>query len=143
MAAGDLAQVIEHYHRAVEAFVRGDPEPQKRLYSHRDDATLANPLGPPARGWEQIERTLDHAVSQLRDGEPKPSERVSEYATPELAYIVEIEQTQAKIGDAEEAVSFSLRATTIFRREEDGWRIAHRHADAITAPRPIASVVGA
>jgi ketosteroid isomerase-like protein len=143
MAADDLAQAIDDYHRSVEAFVRGDPGPQKRLYSHRDDATLANPLGPPARGWEQIEQTLDHAVSQLRVGETKTPERISGYATPELAYIVEIERTRAKIGDAEEAVSFSLRATTIFRREEEGWRIVHRHADAITAPRPIASVVGA
>lgn len=141
MPADDLAQVIEEYHRSVDAFVRGDAEPQKRLYSHRDDATLANPLGPPARGWQQVERVLDHAASQLRDGEPHTFERISGYATPDLAYIVGIERTRVKLGGAEEMASAALRATTIFRREEDGWRIVHRHADAITAPQPITSVV--
>jgi hypothetical protein len=32
--------------------------------------------------------------------------------------------------------------TTIFRREDDAWKIAHRHADPITTPRPIESAFG-
>ena len=31
----DLAEVIDEYHRALDAFVRGDPEPVKGLYSRR------------------------------------------------------------------------------------------------------------
>ena len=141
MSANDLAQVIEQYHHGVESFVQGDPEPQKRLYSHRDDATLANPLGPPARGWEQVEQTLERAVSQLREGEPITVEHISGYATDDLAYIVEIERTRIKIGGADEKTAVALRVTTIFRREADGWRIVHRHADPITTPRPITSIM--
>jgi ketosteroid isomerase-like protein len=37
--------------------------------------------------------------------------------------------------------AISLRATIIFRREEDTWRIVHRHADPITTPRPISTVI--
>jgi ketosteroid isomerase-like protein len=111
------------------------------MYSHRDDVTLANPFGPPARGWEHVESVLEHAASQLRDGEPHAFDRISGYATPELAYIVEIERTRLKIPGSDATVGSSLRVTTIFRREEEGWRIVHRHADTITTPRPIASVV--
>jgi ketosteroid isomerase-like protein len=46
-----------------------------------------------------------------------------------------------KVGGAEELVPVSLRVTTIFRREDDGWRIVHRHADPITAPRTARSIV--
>jgi len=141
MSATDLAQVIEQDHRALDALVRGDPEPKKRLFSRRDDVTLANPLGPPARGWNQVEKTLERAVAQLREGEPIRFERISEYATADLAYIVEIERTRMKVGGADDLSPVSLRVTTIFRREDGEWRIAHRHADPITTARSAESII--
>jgi len=141
MATSDLAEVMEQDHRALEAWVQGDPEPKKRLYSRRDDATLANPLGPPARGWNQVEAALDRAAAQLRDGEVTRFERVSGYATADLAYIVEFERTRVKVGGADERQPVSLRVTTVFRREDAGWKVVHRHADPITSPRPIESTV--
>ena len=141
MLAADLAQVVEHYHRAVDAFVQGDLEPQKRLWSRGDDATLANPLGPPARGWDQIEQALERAAAQVRDGEPCTYEHISGYAAADLAYILEIQRTRAKFGGADELAPVALRVTTVFRREEGGWRVVHRHADPITAPRPPESML--
>lgn len=141
MIPADLAQVMEEDHRALAAFVRGDPEPKKRLYSRQDDVTLANPFGPPARGWTQVEQTLEHAASHLRDGEVLGFERISGYVTADLAYILEIERSRGKVGAGHQIVPNSLRATTIFRREVDGWKIVHRHADPITSARPIESIV--
>jgi hypothetical protein len=46
MAGLSLEQILEEDHKALDAFVRGDPGPKKRLYSQKDDATLANSLGP-------------------------------------------------------------------------------------------------
>lgn len=141
MLASDLAQVVEEYHRALDAFVKGDPKPNKKLFSRRGDVTLANPLGPPARGWDQVEQTMERAVSQVREGEATRFERISEFATPDLGYILEIERTRMKLGGSDQMSPVALRVTTIFRREEDGWRIVHRHADPITASRPIESIV--
>lgn len=75
------------------------------------------------------------------EGETTGYERISEYATADLAYIVEIEREQAKLRTADEITPFSLRATTIFRREDGNWRIAHRHADPITSPQPPESLL--
>ena len=141
MPASDLAQVIEQYHRAVGAFRKGDLEPQKRLWSRRDDVTLANPLGPPVCGWHQVEEALERAASQIRDGEVRSSERIAEVGTADLAYIVEIERFRMKVGSVNELASASLRATTVFRREDGEWRVVHRHADPITGPRPPESVL--
>ncbi|MFN2556074.1 MAG: nuclear transport factor 2 family protein [Nitriliruptorales bacterium] len=135
MPASDLDEVIERYHRTVGAFVKGDPEPQKRLWSRRDDVTLANPLGPPARGWHQVAEILDRAASQLREGEHDGFERISEYATADLAYMLEIERARVRIGGTPGITPVALRVTTIFRREDGEWRIVHRHADPITTPR--------
>jgi ketosteroid isomerase-like protein len=141
MLAPDLEQVMEQDHGALAAFVTGDPEPKKRLYSRADDVTLANPYGPPARGWNQVAAALERAAAQLREGEPTGFERISGYATADLAYIVEIERYRMKTGGADHLVPVSLRVTTIFRRESDGWKVVHRHADPITAPRSAESVL--
>ena len=81
--------------------MKGDAGPAKALFSRRDDVTLANPFGPAARGWSQVEPTLERAAAHYRDGEATGFERISEYATAELAYIVEVEQLHAKVGGAD------------------------------------------
>jgi ketosteroid isomerase-like protein len=141
MPSVELKQMRERYDRALDAFVRGNPEPQKQLYSRREDATLANPLGPPVRGWSQIEPTLDRAAGLLRDGDPVAFELVSECETPELAYLVRIERTRLKLAGAADHAGSSLRVTTIFRREDGTWKIAHRHADPIVVPQPPQSLL--
>ncbi len=60
---------LEEYHRAGLEITNGNPEVYKSLYSRRDDVTLANPFGPPARGWIQVSATLDGAAAKYRDGE--------------------------------------------------------------------------
>jgi hypothetical protein len=44
----DVDEVVEQYQLALGEFVKGDPEPLKMMYSHREDVTLANPFGPTA-----------------------------------------------------------------------------------------------
>jgi ketosteroid isomerase-like protein len=142
MLPPELTEAIEEDHRALDALLRGDAEPKKKMFSHREDVSLANPLGPPVRGWDQVETTLKRVAAQVREGEPQRFERISEYATEDLAYVLEIERCPGiKVGNSEESKPFSLRATTVWRRENGGWKIAHRHADSITAPRPIESVL--
>jgi ketosteroid isomerase-like protein len=136
-----LEQAIQQDHEASAAFVRGDPGPKKRLYSKSDFATLANPLGPPARGWRQVEAALDAAAAMLRDGEPTTFERISECETPDLAYIVEIERNPVKVGRTDQLSPVELRVTTVFRREGASWRVVHRHADPITTPRAPESIL--
>ncbi len=48
-AVDDLDEVIEQCQLALREFVKGNPEPVQKLFSHQEDVTLANPFGPPAR----------------------------------------------------------------------------------------------
>lgn len=132
---------VENYHRGLDAFVQGNPGPAKELFSRREDVSLANPLGPPVRGWIEVEKTMERAVANFREGEPNRFERISGFYGTELAYIVEIERTRAKLGGSGEPSPVALRVTTIFRVEDGAWRVLHRHADPITVPRPIESIV--
>ena len=62
-AVDDVDKLIEQFHLAQREFVKGNPEPVKRLFCHREDVTLNNPFSPPARGWEQVAATMERAAS--------------------------------------------------------------------------------
>jgi ketosteroid isomerase-like protein len=141
MVASDFEQFVERYHKALDEFFRGNSEPAKMLYSHLDDATLANPFGPVAIGWKKIAETMDRAAANYADGKATTFEGLAKCVTSNLAYIVEVEHFKARIGDKEGFASGALRVTSILRREEGTWKIVHRHADPITAPRPAESVI--
>jgi ketosteroid isomerase-like protein len=141
MAELDLDSFVDEYHRALDAFFRGDAEPAKRLYSHGDDASLANPFGPVAVGWEQVEKTMERAASNYKDGGATSFDTLATYVTPALAYLVEVERFEAKIGEKQESASGALRVTSVLRPERGAWRIVHRHADPITTPRAAESVI--
>jgi len=140
-AVDDVDQLIEQYQLALDEFVKGNPEPAKKLFSHREDVSLANPLGPPARGWELVAQTIERAASQIRDGEDLRFETVAKYVTPELAYVVWLERVKAKLGAREDVAPFTLRVTIIFGPEDGVWKIVHRHADPITTARPAESMI--
>jgi ketosteroid isomerase-like protein len=137
----DLNKLRDQYHQSVAAFIRGEPDVQKPLWSRRDDVTLANPLGPPAKGFDAVCQVMDRAGLQISEGEGYTFDTIAWVETADLAYEVGVERSRSKLGDAVEKVPISLRVTTVFRREDDGWKIVHRHADPITTPRPVQSVV--
>ena len=71
---------MTEYRRAGLEITRGNPEVYKSLWSRRDDVTLANPFGPPVRGWQGVSDRLDLAASKYRDGQdlsPTTSRRSS------------------------------------------------------------------
>jgi ketosteroid isomerase-like protein len=137
----DLDQVIERSHLALGEIVNGNPEPLKEMYSHRRDVSLANPFGPPVRGWDEAARTMERAASNYRDGEIAGFENVAKCVTSELAYIVEVERYQARVDGGEDITPVALRVTSIFRPEDGTWKIVHRHADPKTTSQPAESVI--
>ena len=85
-AVDEVDELIEQYQLALGEFMKGNPEPQKKLFSHREDVTLANPLFPVGRGWEPVAQRLERAAANFRDGHLTGFEIVARYVTPELAY---------------------------------------------------------
>src|ERR687889_2838432 len=140
-AVDEVDELIEQFHLASDEFLKGNPEPVNKLWSRREDVTLANPYGPPVRGWDEVSKVTGHAASQVRDGELVSVEIVAKNVTAELAYVVEIERPKAKIGGSEDITPFALRVTMIFRPEDGGWKTVHRHADPITTAQPAESVI--
>jgi ketosteroid isomerase-like protein len=139
-AVSDVDELIERYHLVLGEFMKGNPEPAKRLWSRREDASLTNPQGSVARGWDEVAEAMDRAASTRRDGRFVGFETVAKRVTDELAYVVEVERLEAKVHGGREITPYALRVTMIFRPEGGVWKVVHRHADQITTPQPAESV---
>jgi ketosteroid isomerase-like protein len=135
-------RAIEVFRQALEPYMKGNAGPAMELFSRAEDVTLANPLGAPCRGPEAVGRAGVHAAVTLRDGSVRGFEEVARYSTQDLGYVVQLERAQARFEGSDTTMNpITLRVTMIFRREGDTWRVVHRHADPITTPRPITTLI--
>lgn len=132
----DLEGVIAQFRQAANAFAKGNPDPVKELFSHRDDAMLANPFGPAIVGWRAVSEALDHASSRFRDGEVISFDRIVSYVSTDLAMIHETERWRAKVAGRDQLSTFDLRVSSTYRREDGTWKLVHRHADPISTAHP-------
>jgi ketosteroid isomerase-like protein len=135
----DLASMLIKYSEASTAFYNGHPDAVKALWSHAEDVTLSGAAGgATAKGWNEVSKRLSWASSQFLNAQgSKAVDELQVTLSGDFAYIIQYEHIryhppgQAKEGRRD------YRVTTIFRRESDGWRVVHRHADTQMARQDI------
>jgi len=135
--ANDFAEFLSRVDNAQVQLQQGVPEPYKVLWSHGEDITLAGGFGGRIeQGWTQVSKRLDWAGSNFVNGRNE-IRRLVFSASGDVGYLVQAEHVIFSTPDAVSAER-NYRVTMIFRRENGGWRIIHRHADSQTtkeAPR--------
>lgn len=136
----DLEQAIQRMRSATAEFMQGKPEAWKAMCSQRADATLFGGWGGHERGWEQLGPRYDWAAARYAGGEVT-FEEFARFATADLAHTVHLERSQARLVGVDESVPVALRVTHVYRREEGGWKLLHRHADPLVAIQTTESVV--
>lgn len=121
---------------AEEEFALGRPAHFKMLRSHTNDVTLSGGLGGAIElGWDKVEARLHWASSNYVDG-VRCRQEIDGSVEGNIAYLVQNEVIEARIGGRPTRSKQELRVTMVFRRGYDGWRIIHRHADSQTSTWP-------
>lgn len=127
----ELAGLFAEYAEAAELFYDGKPDAVKALWSHRDDVTLSGAAGgETARGWKNVSERLSWASSQFSRGS-KAVELIQQTVAGDFAYVVQYERIVFYPPGQSKQSRRDYRVTTIFRREPEGWRVTHRHADTL------------
>jgi ketosteroid isomerase-like protein len=131
--------MLGKYAEAATLFYNGKPEAVKALWSHSDDVTLSGAAGgATARGWSNVSSRLDWASSQFLDSNgSKTIEQIQTAVSSDFAYIVQYEHIRYRPPGQPEVAKRDYRVTTIFRRESEGWRVVHRHADTLMTRQDI------
>jgi SnoaL-like domain len=120
---------------AEHEFAQGHPAAFKALWSHGDEVSLCGGFGGMESGWNKVAARLDWASSQISEG-TRSSEEIRSTVGADFAYIVQSEQIRFRVPGRAEQSTVDFRVTMVFRRNSDGWRIVHRHADSQVGTQP-------
>lgn len=132
----DFSATVVRTQHAVAALLGGEPDPEKELWSRRDDITLANPAGGFRRGWQEVEAGLNLAADGFAGGRNCTFEEVTVEAGTDIAYVFELERFESDLTNGRGVVTGALRVVMIFRLEDNDWKLVHRQADTLTEPAP-------
>lgn len=124
-----LESVLPALTAADTALHNGDPGPRIALWSRNDPVTLFGALQIKT-GWAEIAPVFEWVASRFSNCESFEYEVLAAGASDDLGYIVGVEHTTASVGDGAPE-PYALRVTTLFRRENGGWKVVHRHADPL------------
>lgn len=123
---------LQDWEKAQTRFINGDPSLWKQHTSKQDDVTIVGGFGGEGeKGWKAVGARYDWASSQYRAaGATLRVDYLNIAVNGDLAFTVGIERQQGvRVGAESTPVRRALRATQIFRKERDGWKLLHRHAD--------------
>ncbi|HEU5463051.1 MAG TPA: nuclear transport factor 2 family protein [Candidatus Binatia bacterium] len=135
LADAEWTAFIAKIEAAEEEFVQGQPASFQALWSRADDVTLCGGFGGVERGWKNVTDRLSW-VSKTFSGGTRTKEEIGRMVAGDFAYLVQKEIIRSRLGSQAELSTLELRATMVFRREMEGWRIVHRHADSQAATTP-------
>lgn len=126
----EVANLAQRTAEANSALVRGDIDRYIALTQHAEDYTLMAPFGgAPKNGFDASSESRAAMARFFKSGTLN-QEVAATYNSGDLVVLVTIERVRAEIGKLPEQ-DWSLRVTQVFRCEETGWRLAHRHADPL------------
>jgi ketosteroid isomerase-like protein len=108
----------------------GDPEPKLATWSSAEPMTLFGAFWFEASNADEARTALVGLAEKFSDCTDYSYELIAHGVSGDLAYTVGHERTSMRV-DGEPREHF-LRVTQVYRREETGWKVVHRHADDAT-----------
>ena len=123
-----LEHVLPSFIDAADAMHNGDSAPFAQMWSKTDPVTLLGAAMTAPTGWKNVTEAQRAVASRFSNGTPLEFELIAADVKGDLAYTVGNERSSVSV-DGSPARAATLRATQIYRRENGGWKLVHRHAD--------------
>lgn len=128
--ADSFDAALARANQANDELIAGRSELLMRCFSHRDDATVLGGFGGHEMGWQALGPRLEWVGKTFLGGRCD-YEVLTSWAGTDLGYVVQFERIVARVVGRAEPMRLDLRVTMVFRREPDGWKLLHRHADEL------------
>jgi ketosteroid isomerase-like protein len=134
MSDGDEQAVIEATHgfyAALSAMLAGNPGPLAEVYSHAADVTYMPAEGGLLVGWDQVFADWSRQAEASRGGTAE-AEEIRAVVGEDMACSMTL--TSGTVTGVDGVTrQVQLRESSVFRKEDDDWKMIAHHADAIPA----------
>jgi ketosteroid isomerase-like protein len=127
----DFEAFMQTREKAATSYVNGDPAPVLVLLTKHAKSTFFGPDGSYIEGAKEVLSTHEKGAQAFEPGGANELELLQVFASDGIAYWVGIQRAKARMHGKSELVPMSLRVTEVFRREGEGWKLVHRHADML------------
>lgn len=124
-----LAWVNDVLYTAEVALHNGDAGPRRAIWSRNEPVSILGALRN-AHGQRELDELFTLLEQSFSDCTSYAFELQAHDVIGDMAYTAGLEHTSASMNG--QPGSYTLRATQIYRREGDQWKVAHRHADMVT-----------
>ncbi len=129
----DREAVIEaaaQFYTALNAMFSGDLAPMKEVWSHAEDVTYMEPGGGFQIGWGEVFADWEAQAAMKLGGWVKP-EDLQITVGKDIAVIYNYERGE-NIDAEGMPQKVSIRATSLFRKEDGMWKIIGHHTDLLS-----------
>ena len=124
-----VMEAAAQFYAALNAMFTGDLGPMKEVWSHTDDVTYMGPGGGFQVGWDQVLANWEAQAAMKLGGKVKP-EDMQITVGQDIAVTHNYEKGE-NINAEGKPQKVSIRATTLFRKEDGKWKVIGHHTDLL------------
>jgi NAD(P)H-dependent FMN reductase/ketosteroid isomerase-like protein len=126
----DFKSFMKQRESVAAAYVSGNATPLDAIVPRSGDASFFPPNGGSVRGAKEVISRYDADARSFAPGGSSSFDVLQSGADGDIGYWTGFQNADARIGSADNRVQMKLRVTELFRFQEGGWKLIHRHADA-------------
>jgi ketosteroid isomerase-like protein len=130
-ARESFADFLKRREKASEDYINGRAESILAMSAQHDPATFFSLAGQAVSGVERVNDTHRHSARQFGQGSKARMEILQFGADVEMGFWAGIMHADVALKGQASTVQLKLRITEVFRRGEEGWKLVHRHIDAM------------
>ncbi|RWB84637.1 MULTISPECIES: NAD(P)H-dependent oxidoreductase [unclassified Mesorhizobium] len=115
--------------KIAEDYVNGDPTSLKSIVTQSEPATFFSPRGDHLEGADAVAGRYERDAASFHRGGSSDLEVLQASSSGDLAFWTGLQHAKARMGKNGQPAEMTLRVTEVFRLEDGGFKLVHRHAD--------------
>ena len=122
----EVREASRAFYAALNSTFNKDASPMRDIWLRSPEVTAMRPNGGREVGWDQLWEAWQHVADVFSGGHVEITEQ---YIVTDGNFAYEIGLELGKFSPGGEEIEVEHRATNIYRRTDDGWKIVHHHTD--------------